>query len=461
MKAGRVVMVALVAAWLAQATWAQTPKYQNLRQDEDWSTIADMEEEDVNHLFPVIKWIELDDEWALSTGGQLRWRGHNEHGRSLMPGSPRSNDFNLFRTRVHADLQHVDGFRAFVEVLDARIYGEDLAPIPIDRNNADLHQAFVDFSEGDTLVRLGRFEMQYGAQRFVSPLDWGNTRRRFEGVLAKQEFDGGTADFFITHPVPVDAQHTDHDDDSLWFSGAYLTFPDEVGGTDAYVFALNETTDKAVSGSGRAGPMDLYTVGVRRHEKRGQFDWDAELTLQTGQFAGDDISAQSISAQAGWTVPELPGTPRFGFAFDWASGDDDPTDSNYETFNQLYPLAHPYLGHLDLIGRQNIMDFQPNVLFTLDERTKLKLEQHFFRLEDRHDALYNAGGAPTLVDPTGGAGTKVGREFDIILSHSLESLAPHAHILVGYSVFTPDDYVETLGSGRHVDLFYTQFSFTF
>jgi len=459
MKAGRVVLVALVAAWLSGESWAQSPGFKNLRQDEDWSAIGDGAE--VDHLFPVIKWIELDDDWALSTGGQLRWRGQSEKGRSLMPASPRSNDFSLLRTRLHADLQNANGFRAFVEVLDARIYGEERAPLPIDRNETDLHQAFVEFSEGDTALRVGRFEMQYGAQRFISPLDWGNTRRRFEGVLAKQQFDGGSADFFITHPDKVDAQHADHDDDSLWFSGAYLNFPDEVGGTDAYLLALNETTDKVTAGSGRTGSMDLYTVGLRRYEKHGQFDWEGELALQTGQFAGDEISAQSVSASVGWKEPDLPGAPRFGFDFDWASGDDDPTDDKHETFNQLFPLGHAYLGKLDLVARQNIVDFQPNVLLTLDERTKLKLEQHFFRLEDRHDALYNAGGAPTLVDPTGGAGTKVGREFDIILSHMLESLAPHAQILVGYSVFTPDDFVETLGSGRHVDLIYTQLTFTF
>ncbi|GJM22751.1 MAG: alginate export family protein [Planctomycetota bacterium] len=455
----RLVLSLVLIGLCSSALQAQSPGFKNLRFDEDWSSV----DEDLEgvHLFPAIKWIELDDDWALSTGGQIRWRSMREVGRSLMPASPRVNDFNLLRTRVHAEVRNVNGFRAFVEVLDARIYGEDRAPLGIDRNNADVHNAFVEFIEGDTLLRAGRFEMQFGAQRFVSPLEWGNTRRRFEGVLARQDFDGGRADFFITHPVAVDAQHTDHDNDSLWFSGAYLTFPDESGGTDAYLLALNETTASLTSGSGRRGPMDVYTAGARRWGKSGQFDYEAELALQFGEFAGDQVEAQSISARAGWSEPDLPGSPRFGLDFDWASGDSDPTDSRQETFNQLFPLGHAYLGKLDLVGRQNIIDLQPNVAVSLDERTKLKLEQHFFRLEDRHDSLYNAGGGATLTDATGGAGTDVGRELDVILSHQLESLAPHAQVVLGYSRFSPGEFVDTLGSQRHVELFYTQFTFTF
>ena len=450
--------LALIALCSA-ALQAQSPGFKNLRFDEDWSPLAEGVE--TNHLFPVIKWIDLEDGWALSTGGMLRWRGVREVGRSLMPASPRVNDFNLLRTRVHAELRHEDGFRAFVELIDARIYSESRAPLGIDRNHSDVLNAFVEFREGDTTLRAGRFGMQKGSQRYISPLEWSNTRRRFEGVLVRQDFEGGNADFFVTHPVNTDAQHTDHDNDSLWFSGAYLTFPDEGGGTDAYLLALNETTASLTSGSGRRGPMDLYTAGARRWGKDGQFDYETELALQFGQFAGDQIEAQSFTARAGWSEPDLPGAPRFGFDLDWASGDSDPTDSRHETFNQLFPLGHAYLGKLDLVGRQNIVDLQPDVTFTLDERTKLKFEQHFFRLEDRRDALYNAGGAPSLVDATGGAGTQVGRELDVVLSHALESLAPHAHILLGYSRFSPGDYVKTLGSQRHVDLVYTQLTFTF
>ena len=46
---------------------------------------------------------------------------------------------------------------------------------------------------------------------------------------------------------------------------------------------------------------------------------------------------------------------------DIASGDDDPTDGDLETFNQLFPLGHAYFGYIDVIGRQNIIDVSPTV----------------------------------------------------------------------------------------------------
>ena len=36
-------------------------------------------------------------------------------------------------------------------------------------------------------------------------------------------------------------------------------------------------------------------------------------------------------------------------------GDSDPLDGTAGTFNQLFPLAHKYLGHADVLARQNLM----------------------------------------------------------------------------------------------------------
>ena len=49
----------------------------------------------------------------------------------------------------------------------------------------------------------------------------------------------------------------------------------------------------------------------------------------------------------------------------------------------------------------------------------------------------------------------------LTLTHQPEALGPHGHVLVGYSTFSPGDYVDTLGSREHAHLMYTQLTFTF
>ncbi|MCB9897322.1 MAG: alginate export family protein [Planctomycetes bacterium] len=438
---------------------AQQGVFQNLRFEEDWTFLAEPDAQ-TKHQYPDIKLIELGDGWTLTLGGQERIRWQKETGKSLKGTHPRNNDFVLNRARVSADFRHESGFRAYVEILDARIWGEELRPTPIDRNVADVHNGFLEYGKGDTTVRGGRMELQYGAQRLVSPLDWGNTRRRFEGGLVRQGFDGGSVDVFLTKPVVVDPDQLDHDDRSQFFSGVYSNFSGESKGIDAYVLAYNETTSK-VKGETRTGGFDIYTLGVRPYGKVGAFDLDVEVAHQMGGFGGDTVDAWAYAGRATWSDPQAALKPKVGLEVDYASGDGNPTDGDHESFNQLFPLGHAYFGYLDLVGRSNIIDVQPNAVLTVADGTAVRIAAHDYTLADRHDALYNAGGAKTLVDTTGGSGTDVGREVDLTLMHDVPGLGPHGKLLVGYSRFWPGAFVEKLGSGSAVNLAYVQLMFTF
>ena len=49
--------------------------------------------------------------------------------------------------------------------------------------------------------------------------------------------------------------------------------------------------------------------------------------------------------------------PQFWLRYDFASGDNNLTDGDRTTFNQLFPFGNYYLGWIDRVGRQNIHDF--------------------------------------------------------------------------------------------------------
>lgn len=403
--------------------------------------------------------IEVGEGLKLFLGGQERLRFMREDNMSLTGTTPNVNTYYLNRLFVHADLRSENGWRVYVEAIDARISSNNRPPVGIDRNDADLRNAFFEITSGDTTSRVGRTDLKYGAERLISPLDWANTRRTFDAAVVSQDLDGDKVDVFVSKPVKVDPHNTDHDDDSLWFSGVYTTWLGDngEGGVDVYALALNEQSDKFVGNKGQVGKMDLYTLGARAWHKADGFDADFELAHQFGERARDSIEAAMIAAKLGHTWTEAEYKPRIGIDFDWASGDDSPTDSNYQTFNQLFPLAHAYLGYLDLVGRQNIQDISPNASLQLDERSTLRVAFHDFKLDEKLDALYSVGGAATLRDPTGRAGDNVGQEWDLTLSRNVKDEVGFLdNLLFGYSYFTPGRFVASQRTSDRTKLLYMQ-----
>jgi hypothetical protein len=439
-------------------------QFENLRFEEDWSALADPEVE-TDHWLPALKLVELDEGWTLSAGGQIRYRFHSEQNRNLRGTVSGHNDFNLLRTRLHADLAWRDRLRVFVEMLDARIHGNDAPALGIDRQNTDLQNGFVEFAGQDSKLRVGRTEIQYGAQRLISPLDWANTRRTFEGGVARFEHDGATTDVFAVRPVEVEARAWDDPDRSRWFTGVYSVWPIEgPAGFDLYGLGLNESDSLFAPQPGaQPGDLDLYTVGGRYWARPGTTDWEFEAAHQFGDLAGNTINASMLTLRGGVTWQEGPGSPRFGIDLDWASGDDDPDDSRTETFNQLFPLGHAYLGYLDLVGRQNIFAVMPNVTFRLAPGLSFRASYSDFELVSRDDFLYNAGGAPTSPAPgtPGLAGDDVGSEIDLTLSWKPACLTPHGQFLMGWSQFKPGRFVESYGDGDRAELLYLQYTLTF
>ncbi len=436
-------------------------KFSNLRFDEDWSALGEPGAT-TDHPFPGMKWMELSDDWAVSFGGQIRVRTMHERNKSFNGPGPEVNDFVLTRVRVHADLRHKDGWRVFAEGLDARIYGEDRPPIGIDRNPFDLHNAFVEYGEGGVTGRVGRMELQYGGQELVSPLDWGNTRRRFQGGLVRFADDGRRTDVFLTRPVDVDPHETDDPDGSERFAGIHHRF--DVGErdvVDVFWYELRDSQNVYTNEAGAAGDMRVQTLGGALDGDAGDTDYKLWAAMQSGDFAGDTIDAYAWTAEAGHTFRDTPGTPRVALGVDYASGDSSPGDGTHETFNQLYPLAHAYLGLLDVVARSNIIDVRPSVSVKVPGGATLTVAYHDFTLAESEDAVYNAAGAPGLADPTGAASRDLGEELDVTLAMKPKLLGPTTNLLLGYSRFDSGKHYEDLGRGGDAELVYVQLVSTF
>ena len=396
------------------------------------------------------------DCWLFGAGGEIRYQYRNEENSRF---SGRNNNFDLFRTRVYGDLWYQDQVRLFVEGIYADSYNENLPALGIDQTDVDLLNAFAELKLGEVqgapvYVRGGRQEMTLGSQRLISALDWANTRRTFQGVRAFRHGEKLDTDIFFVQPVIPEFPGFDSVDGGVDFMGIFNTYKIREG-TAIDLFALNLSDERR----GRGTVGDIVTLGGRYYgDLEKKLLWDLEGGGQVGKRAGLDVGAAYATGGIGWHFTDLPFNPTVWAYYDYASGDQDPNDNNFGTFNQLFPFGHYYLGFIDLVGRQNIHDLNFHLITNPRPWLTLLAQYHIFDLASANAPLFNAGGVPIRSDPTGASGVDVGQELDLFMN---VRLSQHQHILVGYSKLYRGSFLERTGVTSDPETVYVQYNYRF
>jgi len=439
------------------------PKYLNLRYDEDFSYLDDGPGTYRENFFDPIKNLHFGDDWTLNLGGEFRIRLEAETNKAFGANRRTQDTFVLHRYVLHADLKYGDVFRIFMQGIAAFDDDRNLARRGIDENRWDLQQVFFDVkvlgAENPLTLRFGRQDLQYGKQRFVSPLDWANTRRRFDAIKLFSHGALWDIDAFYAKPVAVQRDQRDRFDEEYDFYGLYVTYKGIPGhGIDGFFFAQDRTADRR-NPNGRRGDESRYTLGTRFWGGTAGFDYQAMLAGQWGHWAGDTICAWAWTLDGGYTLADVAWKPRIGMGIDWADGDGSPLDRKVGTFDQLFPLGHAYLGYLDLIGRQNVNAARIDLsAWPVSEKANTTLAYHVFCLNEERDALYNAGGGAGRRNPFGKSGKEIGQELDFTLLWKLDA---HSSVLLGYSHFWDSNFITSTGPSDDPDLIYIQYSYKF
>ena len=425
-------------------------------------------------LFDPLKRIKLADDWLVSFGGNFWYRHvHETDSRLGSPLTPNNTDntFNLIRTRLHADIWYQDKFRLFAEGIDSRSFSQTLAPLVSDANHTDMLNLFADIKlatakEGVAYVRVGRQELLYGSQRLISTLDWANTRRTFQGVKTFWRNPKLDVDAFWVRPmnvIPSGHNNFDNWDTNRNFYGLWATYKPQRGHFgDAYFLTL-DNNNSGVSG-GTIGTLNtgnslVHTIGTRYIGDTNNFLYELEGMYQFGQRAGRDISAFAVASGTGYRFAALPMNPQVWLRYDFASGTKNANDASHSnTFNQLFPFGHYYMGFLDRVGRQNIHDFNSQVTFHPQQWLTVIAQYHRFYLANKTDALYNAGGFASVQDVTGQSGSHVGDEIDLRFNIHVNR---HQDVVLGYSKLWAGEYLKATKPGVTPELFYVQYSFRF
>src|SRR5258706_4599189 len=154
--------------------------YHLLREDDDWSFLADPAER--QEFWDPIKYIRLRpgrNDWFLSIGGEARevWEqiGNDNWGQQ-----PFMNGYFNERYMFYFDVHYGKHVRSFMELKSGLNSYRIGGPRPIDEKKLDFQAAFIEVGTADDRnwikLRAGRQEMKYGSVRLIDVRGGPNVR---------------------------------------------------------------------------------------------------------------------------------------------------------------------------------------------------------------------------------------------------------------------------------------------
>ena len=393
----------------------------------------------------------------LDLGGEVRSRYHSENNMRGLGLTGNDDQFWLTRLRLFANWRVNEYLRIYSEYLYADSAGENFLVRPIEENRGEMNNLFAEVKLTDSLsVRAGRQELLLGAQRLVSPLDWANTRRTFDGYRATYKGDDWTVDGFYTNPVNRSratggTNQWDNTNDDLHFYGAYANKMGAIGtaNMDAYYIGFdNDLTN-----------FSYHTLGTRLWGSNDIGLYEMEGGVQFGRnIDGSDHGAGFLTVGVGKKLDICNWKPTIWGWYDWASGGDQFVPGE-DGFHHYFPLAHKYNGFMDLFGRRNLNDVNMQLITpTPMKNVKFLLWYHYFFLDQATTPFsvvmtpYNTVAAAASKD--------LGHEIDLLATITIN---PRANIVLGYSHFSSGEYFsQTAGAvNADADFFYSQFQMRF
>ena len=377
------------------------------------------------------KW-DLPNWLTVSGDHQLRYEWMDNTFRTVDPGS---DNLLLSRILIAAEARLSDSFRVGAELQDARTWGaESGTPLSNTFVNAlEPLQLYAGFTARDLLakgdqidLRVGRFTMQMGSNRFVARHIFRNTLQSHTGAnVIWSQSDGPRLQFFLTNPVirrPADSDGLrDNDvkldeDSRTLFWGAHLD-QFEFGGHDAavYVFGIDDSDSSERPTLNR----NYVTTGFRLLGEQNDWYWEVEGAYQFGSVR-DSASAVDVNDldHRAWLLHADIGrrlngawNPVLELRFDYASGDDRPGDDSNERFDSLFgPLRFDYgpTSIYNLVRRENSNTTGLYLTVTPRERTAWMTGYRAAWLASDRDRLRGSG----LRDPSGQSGDFLGHQIE-------------------------------------------------
>ncbi len=375
--------------------------------------------------------IESDSLIKTTVGGQGRLRFERSERTDYL--SERSGF--LLRVRPEVRLSKGSELSLFIQPQFSKAFGKPEFPGTSATTNAGqptsgttfdsslgIHQATIEYRPVDSFQFIfGRQLLSYGDEVVLSGLDWDNVGRSFDALRARYSHGSGSVDFFYSKlfASKVTATVQGAGDGDLLGLYSSNNFGSGLSATDLYLLYRQDQT----TGSNR----ELFALGARVKDRLGAFDYRAEATKEAGSQFTDAGSAYQIDLEAGWNF-DAPFKSRIGLEVFQAGS----------TYDQLYPLAHKYLGIADIFGRRNIQGGVLHLTAVPTEGFTAQFDFHYLMRTSTSAPAYKLNGTTAL-----GTGTHtssaIGSELDLILSYAISK---EITATLGGGVLLPGDYLK-------------------
>ncbi len=365
----------------------------------------------------------------VDVSGQVRFR--KEVDRRNFNSFYKAETYSFLRTRININAEVNENAHAFIQFQDSRIIGDktvfggNQSGGLNDGKNVDIHQAYLKldniFGEGWG-AQLGRFEVNFGNQRVFGAVGWDNVGRSWEG--ASHWYTNSSVKITGWALKAVEAMNmTGNRDFDLY------GYSVDLKKANASFFAILERNAKRdVAGKKMLNRFNLG--GFVKHTKN-QLDFMANAVYQGGTISVGalellDIKAYMVTGEVGFTFSGK-SKARIAVAADLSSGDDNATDTDFKSYNNLYYTGHKFRGYMDYFlssSTAGLMDLILRSQFNPTNGWIVKADVHYFKT------------AQDYLDFNSVMTSDVGIEVDVTV---VTTRVKGAKIVNGVSFFVPKD----------------------
>lgn len=350
----------------------------------------------------------------LIFGGDYRARFEGYLGGSYKPHT--TDAYVLSRIHLDLTIRPTSWMKFFIEGMDARALEKNPA-VPTYQNTWDIRQAYVELGDTEKDIfglRVGRQELIYGDGRLLGISAWSNTERNSDAIRGTARYKGYRLDVFASSSVNEVTGTWDHHIQGNNLHGLY-------GGIDKLgprmiiePYAMWRLQHGVKNEENVVSKLNEKIGGLRIAGSKlpGGFDYGMEVVREFGSLGSDKIQTWAGHWGLGHTS-YVRFTPHVYGEYNYAGGDEKPTDGIRGTFEQLYPSGHDKLGFDDQVGWRNIKDFRSGLETIPHKNATMAFEYNNWFLASATDSLYNSGGTALFRSAAGTAGTHVGQEIDI------------------------------------------------
>ena len=352
--------------------------------------------------------------------------------------SERDDTYALSRVRLSATVTASKSLSFQAHVQDARVAKKEVGPTAAPfRGPFDLRLGFSDIGDAKAPVaaRLGRQELAFGEQRLLGHLAWVNTGRSWDAARMILRAKGWQADVFGASLVRSLPDEFDKSGNGNRLAGVYAASSKVIpqAAVEPYVFWRRDVNLRSELTT--VGTLSQTTMGARVAGKLpARLDYGVEMAMQRGSLADDSVNAWAGHWQMRESLPGA-GAIKLTSEYNFATGDDNPTDGQRQTFDQLYPTGHDKLGLADQVGWRNIHHLREGFEFSPFKATPISLNYHSWWLAEKTDGLYASSGTQIARVVGGADSSHVGQELDLQITRpltpQLQLAAGYAHMFTG------------------------------